>query len=596
MIELKIDGEFVDLAPNAKVNVRINNPFFTDDDIIPGDYSLPFDLASPEMSGKNSAIFGNNDAPESTDSFKRKPAELFYDGVLFKKGEVINREVGDRMQVNMRFGMATIAEGFKALKLRDLMDEPIVIDASSVTKKVHIKPGGRFNFTGDNPIKINGRDYDGTTLANLVAAINADITTPRASATLVSSGTTPGGLAAPYITITSLASAGDPHVDLSVQEKVPNRDTSDSWIWQVEAEMSGYYAGFDSFFSSYKGAAPATNKFRIPAGYNDFYFRDGSGERILTNQLQSGSFLQNLPTDDSPNASFQFLCFNRNNLQPLVMLRYVFEKAAAYLGIGFEGDWVGEALYNSLLIHNTAPLGFLKPFVGEKPFLFWKRDFNIKDLVPDITFVDLLKALQSRYNLKISYNENTNKISIKKRETIARSTKKIDVSPMAGVASFVEDDSLTGLRLEVDKIDDKSFSLDYYNVGTPEKTWKVKCGEVGGGVRYTYNDSDDTKFPLRLIRYGGLVTGFNIYPVTNAPGTTNNENLSTLYENEWKRFVQQRIDRKVIEVPLYWGMAELSTLDMDVKYRYDRNDYFIAWLDVELTMTKINIKATLYKA
>ena len=586
MIALKIDGQFVDLPPNAKISLKLNNPLFTDGDFIPGDYSLPFELASPEMSALNAAIFGNNDVVESTDSFKKKPAELYYDGVLYRKGEIICRKVDQRLQLNFRFGLATISQDFKTLKLRDLMDETITISTASVVKKVFIKLGAA--ATSPYSIKVNDRVYSGATLSDLVAAINADVTVPRAQATLVSSGTTPKGLTAPFIEIKNLASPNDPFAPLSVKEDAPNGTSSPIWLWIVEAELSGYYGDFDTFFSSYKTNSPATNKFRIPAGYNEF-------NRIFHNQLLPDNSLQpNKPTIDGQNESFQFISEDINNLQPLVMLRYVFEKAATHLGIGYEGDWVGDTLYNSLLIHNTKPLGFFQDFVGESPFLFWARTFNLKDLVPDITFVDFLKALQSRYNLKVDWNDKSNKIAIKKRKLIAESTLKIDISNQAGVVAFVEDQSVTGVRLEADQID-KTTASDYYNVGEPELTMPVKCNELTQPIRYIYNAEDSAKFPLRLVTYGGVVSGWSIATVVG-PGTASGRTMNIIYEDEWKRFLQQRINRKVIEAPLFWNMAELMAVDFDAKYRYDRNDYHIAWLDVELMMTRVNIKATFYKA
>lgn len=596
MISLEIEGRKVDLPPDAKISFKLSNPLFNDDGFIPGDFSFPFDLLTPEQSEANAEIFNHLDVLEATGEVK-KDATIFFDDITFKKGKVKVISVSDTLSVNFIAGIPTIADDIKSRKIKDLVAENIVMSPPSVAKKIYLKPGGRFNFAGDNPIKVNGRTYDGATLTALVSAINVDITLPRATATLVNTGSSPGGLAAPYITLVSTAAANDAHAELSVDEDISNRDFTDGWIWQVEAELPGYYAGFDSFYSSYKTNAPATNKFRIPVGQNEYYFVEGSGERILTNVIEGGNFRQNKPTDDTANWSFQFYTplARRNNLQPFVMVRHIFEKAATYFNIGYEGDWVGQPFYNSLLIHNTNPIGFTQPFVGKSPFLFWAFSFNLSDLVPDITFLDLLKALQNRYNLKIAINEKTGNIVIKQRKPIVESNAKRDLTS-AGVTTRIDDQRITGVRLGNEKTEDLLRPTDYFDVGMPEIEIKSTASEVSttgvsttdfpfGVTGFGYKMQDNKTFPLRLMTYA-----FATVPRSGVPRT-----LATIYIDEYKRFIQQRINRKVIQVPLYWGMAELSALDFDEKIQYDRNDYFIAFLDVELMMDDIIIMATLYK-
>jgi len=606
MISLEIEGRKVDLPPDAKISFKLSNSLFTDDGIIPGDVSFPFDIATPEDSDTNAILFDHFDVVESVGAIK-KDASIFFDDNLFRKGKIKVSQSAEKLSVNFVLGLATISDDFKSKKIKDLVNENIVISNATVAKAIFIKAGPRGGFTGDNPIKVNGRNYDGATLTALADAINVDISQPRALATVVNSGTSPNGLAAPFLKLTSTDFGGDPHALLSISESVPNSDSINNAlrIWLTDFELPGYYAAFDSFFASYKTNIPATNKFRIPLGKQDILQKEavvgGDGtatstffrtSNALENGTGGGNFKKNVPN----NSFYQFYSFENRQytLHPMLTLRHVFEKAATYFNISYEGDWVGTPFYNSLLIHNTAPLGFLQPFIGGNPFLFWKREFNLADLAPDYSFIDLLKALQSRYNLKIVYNAQTNNISIKSRKQIVESTTKKDISNQAGVVKSFIDDRVTGIRLQADKSEDLSDSGDYFDIGDPEITIPIKATETSSGVvdtltgnpiGFLYSSEDKKDFSLRFVTYL-----FSTYPTVGV-----SRGLATIYTDDYRRFISNRMNRKIIEVRLSWGMAELSALDFDEKIQYDRNDYFIAFLDVELMMDDIIIMATLYK-
>lgn len=622
MIVVEIDSKKVDLMPDTRLSLTLYNQLFNDDDIIPGDYSLPFELPTAEQSPNNAEIFKHPDVLEGTDAFRKRDARLYFDNVLFKKGKIWNRQTGETLSANFTFGLANLREDIKTKKLRDLMEEVIVIDNTAIAKKIIITPGE----IGGSPynILVNKREYSATTLTALRDAINNDVTEPRASCVYNASSTVWGAPRA-ALEISPYTNPNDPLTPLQVDTNEDNGNEANGYKWWVASfDMSGYWNAFNTFFASYMTSTPDTDKFRIPFMWNT---------NLYGGQVAANGNAQNGKSTDYVNLSLQtgqngllfnyiiqypsygtkppFTLVNRNSLQPFVMLKYVMAKASTYFNLGFEGDWLTDADYLSMLIDNAWPLDVKMPFIGKTDFVFWARSFNLKDLVPDITFLDLLKALQNRYNLSIRYNEKTNKIRIVKRKAIAESVNKESIDAIASVKSAINDLSLTGMRFESDyEKNDLSSQPDFIDVGTPELTIKSSASGLSadvlkndwGGIKGpTKSHPVKNDFKLRIFYYKGIVqtTDLNYtYPSASVNAAGYDEKwagTNGLYNKVWLRWAQQRIRRKSIELTINYELADLMALDMELKKRYDRNDYFIYSLEVEMTMKRINpVKAVLY--
>jgi len=609
MIGIEIEGKKADLYPGTSISLNLVNPLFNDDNIIPGDYSLPFTLPSAEESPLNAEIFGHHDVVESQQAFRKKDARLFFDNVLLRTGKIWNREAAGKISSNFTFGLNTISEDFKTKKLRELMDEEFVIDATAYTKKVYITIGSV--WSENLYITINKRKYTGTStydVSSLITAINADTTEPRVTATYIYdvAGDYFGIPNADVIELKPYTDATNLNSPLHVDFDNDN-GTEGNYKWlvkgfdQVEAD---YWEVFNTFFESYMTADPDTDKFRIPLRFNTFF---GVNPYFQGDSL----FLANMATTangglffNTSEGNIPFRVVNRNTLQPFVMMKYIFEKAAAYFGFEVESDWLDDADVQEMLIDNAAPLIIKMPFIGKSDFVFWKRSFNLKDLVPDITFVDLLKALQNRYNLKVEYKANANKLIIKRRQALAESTTRVNVDSAARGIPKIKDLSLTGIRFESDQDKDDQLSVtDFIDVGTPEGT-PIRTALSGLqdmtiiGMSATVKKQDyKSDFALRVFYYKGINGAGTPYALSNAAGwdeTWAGEN--GLYETFWKRWAWQQMRRKAVEIELDWGLAELQSLDREVKLQYDRNDYFLYSLEVPLTMQGISpMKATLYR-
>jgi hypothetical protein len=89
---IKVNGEFLELFPDANVDITLRNPIFADDQIIPGSYSIPFNIPFGESSPKNTRILGNLQVIENVSRLRETDAYCFYDGLKFKKGKLV---IGD---------------------------------------------------------------------------------------------------------------------------------------------------------------------------------------------------------------------------------------------------------------------------------------------------------------------------------------------------------------------------------------------------------------------------------------------------------------------------------------------------------------------
>lgn len=607
MIGVEIDGQMADLPPTAKLELTLANPLFNDGNIIPGDYSLPFDLVAPKDSPTNAQLFNHPDVVESKSAFRKKDAKLFFDGRMIRKGKIWNRVFADKIQSNFVFGMATLGEDFKTKKLREVMDEAIVISSAAVNKIIHVAIGG--GASAPYSIKVNGREYSGNTLVDIRNAINSDLTEPRASAVYNPTSTIFGG-STPTLEISPYTNPTDPlsplHVDVD-----DNGTESVGYNWAVKSfDMAAYWASFNTFFNTYITiTTPATDKFRVPWHLNyNLYGTEGAKTQDKINDdvnystTDLGGFRFN-----NPNGPVPFTVINQNSLQPFVMLKYVFEKIATYFSFTWDSDWLLDSDTQDMLIDNSMPLDVKQPYIGKTDFVFWRRSFNMNELVPDMTVVDFLKALQNRYNLTLRFDARSNKMRMMRRKPIAESTAKLSLDDVALGKPTIKDESLTGIRFESKQEKNDKYALpDYTEIGTPELTIKSDCsGMFGSGSNSQVQKKQPIKntFELRVFHYVGMtfLSGTAYYPKAVVDAVNYYENWDDptfgLYVKFWKHWAWQRLKRKVVEIELDWSIAELTLADLEKKYQYDRNDYFFKELKVDLSMKGFKpVKAELFTA
>lgn len=642
MIGLKISGQQVEVNPETRIDFKLVNPLFNDDTLSPGSYTLPFDLPGGEVSPINASIFKNIDVIENQEKFTRQEAKLFFDGVYYKKGKIKAKTVSSRiLSTNFIFGLSTISDEIKTKKIRELLDEEIVIDDSEIEKKVILKPGAAaqsdelpFPFDGQYkwtlaPIVINGKSYEVTNtiiavdeqelLEDLAALINADTDSPRAVATVITAGASSGGFAAPYMEIQSFDAPNDPHAELQVSLDGMNSsylfDPSDfsyefrGYKWQVHTEMGnadldGYYDPFWTALQGYFTGVYPDDKLRFPAMFNG----GGLGKQYFYNMLApDGTLKRNIPCSTN-----FFYGVNTNSIHPFVRLHYLLDSIATYFGFEWEGDFFTSADTAEMLIWNPNNLDMPMDFIGNtKQFTFWQRSFNVKDLVPDISVTELLQSLASRYNLAIYPNEQTGKVRIVYREPLAKSTVFSDITSQCGRPEPIEDNSISGIKLTARKESkDTLAGDDVYDIGDPEVTLPSAASSIRRSENFPFGDvgnisgprvyhPPDDKFELRIFYYKGIVDNGTIeYPQAgiNAISYTDAfDGVDGLYVNFWKRWLEYQLRRRSVPIDIDFTFADLKNFAWELKRRFDRNNYLVKSLDFTMESNRITVcKAVLY--
>lgn len=598
-IQLEGDSDFLDIFQDTAISFRMENPIFGDPDkLSPGSFSYPFDLPGGEISPKNAAKLKHPDVIESNGAYVEQLAKLFFDGVPFKYGK-LKAHSGNlkNISANFTFGLNSISSDLKKARLRDVVNENIVISASSITKKIYLKSLFEDEPLSGETFTING--IDSVLVGNLYAATNGninsyydanmivdgDIWLPRS--THVTSGSTPGGIPAPYleIALAHTVNAGSPVIEYSADPLIDFNIIADRDRFDIEANLGNYHAEFDTFMQNYIDGSYPDNKVRFPTVFNAKPF-DGDVRKKspLVNGFYAAGLIPNLPNNN----------FNINSIQPFILLKHVLDKIATTFNFEWEGDFYTHSDLPTMLLWNSALLDTPMPFIGESNFIFWRRSFNITELVPDISVIDLLKALQSRYNLGIYYNEATKKVTIQFRDSIIKSYVYKDITSISSNVQSIHDDRLTGYTFKVTREETDLLSVDETVVeGVAEHTHDVLCGVVSKSLSLFLLDGlvtapyvsqlKDARFGLRVFHYAGTVNnGAYSYGSAVANGVTLDESITAVH-TRWFYWLRSFTNRRGVKIYTAYGLRDLINYDWTVKRRYNRYNYLVKSISVRLS-------------
>lgn len=614
MIGIKIGDEFLEVSKDTRISLKLVNPLFNEDNLSPGSLSLPFDLPSGENSPGNAVILGHPDVIENVEGFRKIAGSLFFDGLPMKAGKLIVREHGEgKTNTNFNFGLGTISDEFKTKKVREIIAQTITIDAGAHPKKVYLKAGAL--AAPDYSITVNGRVYTAATVSALATAINADVTEPRATATYVTTGTTPLGVAQPFIEIGAYTNPNDPLTPLHVDYEDDNGNSSTGYVWYVEGmDLTAYRAAFTSFMDAYNTDPYPDEAIRFPTMFNDSFSGQYGGAINLSgfynNTLIKGSNYVNARNSyglifNGIGTTTPFTVRNMNSIQPFLRMKWVLDQIATYFNFEYEGDWYDTEATNMLIDH-AAALDAPLDYIGKTKFVFWRRSFNLSELIEDVTVVDLLKALQSRYNLGIYTNELNGKLRLVKREAVAIAKTDEDITAKAGNIKRVSDMRLTGVKFSTPKDDTDEYSTaDELSVGDAEETITSKMGSItqeftttisgdSGSVTGPLKRQDfGDKFKLRVFHYVGLINnGTFTYAKASKDGNGFVETwtgASGLYARRWKYWIYFAMRRRAVTLPVSFDYTDLYRIDWELKRRLDRKQFMIKSIDVELTPGGIRV-------
>ena len=625
MIGVKLEGfnKHLQLKRDTTISVKLENPIFGDgDNLSPGSYSLPFDVPGGDESPENAAMLKNPDVLENAESYAISKAllEVSEDENLipFKSGELrVRSSIDNNINTNFNFGITSISPEFKTAKLRDILNENVVISASAVNKKIYAKPKDANSYS----IEVNGKVYTGSYFT-IQAAINADAELMEDTLEYVpfsnveTTAPSPKGLSAPYLIIrmaqifsdmiTPPNYSTDPFIPLVVKRPADTTDPLDAY--QYEGDLGTYYDGFDSFMAGYINGSYPTSKIRFPLTFNlDTFNTVAEGDKPqkwteFVNAVDSGGLVKN-----DPNAA---IFKNTNSLQPYIRLQYVLDRISTVFNLEYEGNFYTNSDIMERLLDNSELLDYPLEFVKGQKFIFWKRSFNLANLVPDLTVVDFLKAIASRYNLAVYVNELTGKLRMTFREPLVKSYVYEDITAMASPIKSNDDIRTTGIKLTVKKDDADALDVDdSVTTGNAEDDTEIKCGhiinsrtygldgKIVSGPRVSRKAGD--KFTLRLFQYTGLTsTGTFSYPSAATTGNTFIDKFSagTLYSTYHAYWVQFLMNRKLVKLNVAFPLRMLTRIDWELKRRFNRNNFFLKSLDLRVKNTGVEVTSTeLYK-
>jgi hypothetical protein len=620
MIAIKLEGDsdFLETSPDTTISMKLENPIFGDaDKLSPGSYSLPFNIPVGEASPRNAAKLKNPDVIENNEAYQLQKASLFVSEssidapIPFKSGNIKTKTSnGNSASAYFTFGLNSISSEFKTAKIRSILSENFIISSNPYTRSIFIK--NLWVEGGDlHSLEINGELYTDDSLSGLSVLINnyydANIGLgtnnwlPRSELTIdgkihlrMAATIDVGGF--PVLTYST-----DPHIPLYVRTA-----DNDKPNWQIQAfDMSAYYSDFQTFLSGYLSGAYPNNKLRFPVYFNaNLYAGETTRDGELINGVSSTGIIPNDANWGYNNGNPEAVK-NVNSLQPFVLLKYVIDKIADYFGFEMEGDFYELLETEDILIDNNQTLDLLQDFIGNNKFAFWRRSFNLNEFVPDMSVVDFFKGLQSRYNLAIYYNDNSRKVRMQMRETMAKGYTYDDITSICSPVDGIDDQRVAGYVLRTKKESSDDFSVEEsFTIGDAEAEQPILCGRIqrvqskivdGGVLTGPYvSRKNAEEFGLRVFHYKGIQSnGAYNFPKADINGVTINEsftdpgnNLYTKFWQYWGMFDQNRL---IVKLKVNFPLRRLLYFNWELKRRFDRSNYIVKSLDIRITNGGIEV-------
>ncbi len=614
LIGIKLDGidEYLQTRDDTVIELTLENPILGDDNVLsPGSGSMPFNLPGGEGSPENAALLKNPDVIENSEAYQIKSASLSFDGVPLKKGTLKAYSApANTISTYFKFGLNSISEELKTKKLRDLVNELVVIDATPIEKKIFVKK----NSGGASlSISVNGKQYDAPHLTGLYTLINADadaaLDTGKAMpyAEIVFAGDSPNGITPEYLMIRlsyfqtvfgfpTRSYSTDPLAELYISV-----DPAVAGDYLIDCmDMDDYYDGFETFLEGYITGDYPTESLRFPVMFNPGLYGDKNlKEGELINGVNSSGIIRNSPTTTRKNF---------NSIQPFIRLKWLIETIAEYFGLpGVEGDFYEDPEVAGKLIDNSQTLDVPLFFIGDKEFVFWRRSFNMNELVPDVKVLDFLKGIASRYNLGVDVNEQNNKLRVIYREPIAKSNEHNDITALCSPIDTPEDARITGFTLSCGKEESDAFSVDEsVTVGTSEETYEMSCGrlhqinittqDVGVVLGPRTSRKNGDRFGLRVFHYLGMVdNGVFSYPAADIspPGFAEGINdfivLQGVYNRYWKYWLYFKSRRQLVKIKIDFPLRMIINFDWQIKRRFDRSNFIVKSMKVRMTNQRLDV-------
>lgn len=583
---IKVNGEFLDLFPDTRVSFVLENPIFADDNIIPGDYSLPLTIPFGLSSPRNTRILKSVQAIENVVRLQEVDADFYFDQMKYKTGKLVIGEkdqVGQKLSVNFKFGFSALTN-IKRARIKDIVSEVITLnDNPAYTKQVRLDP----LLSAPYSITINGRTYKENTIDDLVYSINTDDAEPGATAI---SHTT-------YFTVQPSNNPTDITTPFTVD--------GDGREWTVTPNDEDWNAPVRAALEAYLAEPYPNDKFRMPWIINRGQYEAGYqfNQTGGVNMSMDGAFVPNYsaPEGDSIIHFNPFVSWVSTSYAPYVMLKHVLDKIATFYGFAYEGDFYTRPWVAKALIYTPNSITQKIPFIGKYPFFFIQQSFNIADFVPELTVSELFKALQTRFNLAVYYKPGQKTLVMRFRKTIVKSIGYRDVSRNAYMTKHQES-YVKGVKFNIDPDkNDKICPDDQLSIGTQQDlTVTTPCFGLSEKIDNVSGDTlpaVDQLFStaiykyLRLFFYEGIQAsaGYSSFdfPFSRINQDTFDMNFAGgpgMYNTQWKEYVSYLMNRRTAQLTSNFSFAKMLSLDWEQKAMYDGSKYLYDKIEVSLGM------------
>jgi hypothetical protein len=622
MIGIKVNGEFLDLFPDTRISLKLRNPIFAEGNIIPGSYSLPFEIPCEDLNPYNDRILEH---PAEVCRHERKKVHkdviIYFDGNQLKKGNLIINNVEKGVaSCNFQFGLASVSEELKSVYVKDIIAEEIVLNAATYTKKAQVAVNSNWNFNGvSSPmsITVNGKDYEqeaasaADMIQGLTDQINANEEAPLAKATFFSSGFNGG--TEPYMELEPLFDPTNLETPFSVAQ--PTGNSPQDINFHVLTNSEEYLQPIADSVNAYISATPPDGKIRFPVVFNQaispIWQAAKPGEQrtrkppdiMMNNQLDGTLKLNVYRSTITADINLTFYAENFTSLAPFLKLKHVIDSIAAYFNISIEGDFLSTEDYTKALIFPQDTLDSKQLYVGESEFIFWRPSFNLSELVsPDLKAIDLLKALQTRYSLAIYYDEDRRMLTLNTREQILTNRNYTDITKKVSPPQNIEESFKEGIKLEAEtEKDDEFASQDEYSVGMEEElVIKTPVSGILSIKSFPEVPQVSIEYPVKSIRFvfeHGIVTEtkeegarstteVTYYKATNSLSHTNDfEGLYTIF---WKQFLRFLMRRRKVHFEAALTLHDIMNVNWERKIRAGEVNYLLDEMSVTLSPKGIN--------
>lgn len=591
MIGIKIDNEYLDMKPDAAIELQINSPFFADD-IIPGTYSIPFTVPRSE---RNERIL-QKPLAQYTGSRKYN-SQLYINFINWLDGQLNLRNIGTyTYSMNLQSALANLGESFRDQKIRDLLDEEIVIDSANHPKIISLQPPVGYDAGDGVSLMVNGQTFQNTNMVTMANDINelenVDVTFYHSG--WPGPGGTVGGL---YFTLQNSETPNDPLADLYIDRQ--------GWQWQILENdwRTNYFDAMTTYLNQFIAATPPHPGIRFPQFRNDKPVSENlTGAVAFTNYQKDSVFFRTGVNVTTP--------INSNGIAPCVLLSYIFDKIKTKFGLQFKGDFFDNPDLQSLLFIPRVTMSVPKPYLREdRDFVFWRRSFNIKDFVPDITVGDLLKNLQKLFCLHIGYDNRYNIINVNLRNDAVTANSYVDRTRRSSKLSNVEVPDGLGYTLRSRPVQDDSYRPANSDlnpqaeiiVGDGNTTFEsafmgmaeedITAGVVSFyGVRFSQEWEElGGNFEPRLAFYRGINerTAGNQY--AEARQQTHRYSLAWpgekgLYKVFWQSYLRMLQLGYTAETDMILYVKDLVDFNFEEKQRIDGRDYMIRAITLRANM------------